>query len=65
MDGADFPDAYVQRGMFQQDAEQVSVISASDLLNIKKIAGGECQERTEEEGKDIDFLESIINGKGS
>lgn len=65
MDGADFPEAYARRVTFEQDAEQISVICALDLLKIKKLAHPECQERTEKEGKDIGFLESIINGDGS
>lgn len=60
MEGAVFDESFSRRCIFDQDGEPVSFVGVQDLLKIKKNAYAACRERREKEGKDIEFLESII-----
>lgn len=60
MKGAVFDESFSRRCIFDQDGEPLSFVGVQDLLTIKKNVYAACRERREREGKDIEFLESII-----
>lgn len=61
MEGAEFDKSFARRGTFVQNGELICFIGALDLLRVKKKAYDSYRERVEKEGRDIAFLESIIN----
>lgn len=61
MDGAEFDESHSSCETYNQDGELLYFIGVRDLLQIKRVAYKGCRERRAKEGRDIAFLEKILN----